>query len=171
MSSRRQVRERVLQALFALELSGDDAQHVMERLVTSRFKDNDTYRRFAEALFIRALDAREEVKALLDRHIENWDVSRLALTDRLTLHMAIAELLHFEEIPPKVTLDEAVEVARAFGTDNSASFVNGVLDAVLQELRRENRLTKTGRGLVDFTPGRATKKQRPAKEPSAEQAS
>jgi len=65
---------------------------------------------------------------------------------------AIAEFLYFEDIPPKVTLNEAVEVARAFGSDNSAGFVNGVLDAVLSDLRSAGRLNKSGRGLVDAAP-------------------
>ena len=148
-NKRRQVRERVLQALYAFEASEDSAEHVLRTLVRPTFEGDKTYLRFAERLFLKSADARAEADVLIDRHVENWDLNRLARTDRYVLWMAIAELLYFDDIPPKVTLNEAVEVARAFGTDNSPSFVNGVLDAVLRELRDSDRMNKTGRGLVE----------------------
>lgn len=148
MSKRRQVRERVLQGLYAHALSGDDAEHVLTTLIRPAFADEAPYLRFAEKLFLRTLDARTEADDLITRHTDNWELDRLALTDRLVLRMAIAELLHFEDIPPKVTLNEALEVAKAFSTEKSGAFVNGVLDAVLRELRESDRLGKTGRGLV-----------------------
>ena len=152
LSKRRQVRERVLQALYAYQASGDSADHVLATLIRPVFEDDRTYLRFAERLFLKSADARAEADVLIDKHIENWDLSRLAQTDRLVLWMAVTELLYFEDIPPKVTLNEAVEVARAFGTDKSAAFVNGVLDAVLRELREADRINKSGRGLVETTP-------------------
>ena len=148
-SKRRQVRERVLQALYAFESSEDSVEHVLATLVRPTFEGDKTYLRFAERLFLKSADARTEADVLIDKHVENWDLNRLARTDRYVLWMAIAEMLYFPDIPPKVTLNEAVEVARAFGTDNSPSFVNGVLDAVLRELRDSDRMTKTGRGLVE----------------------
>lgn len=153
LSKRRQVRERVLQALYAYEQSGDEAQHVLDTVVAPAFADERVYLRFAEKLFLASADTREAADKLIEAHIQNWDLARLALTDRLVLRMAIAEMLHFEDIPPKVSLNEAVEVARAFGTDKSGAFVNGVLDAVMRDLRESGRLHKTGRGLVDQTPG------------------
>lgn len=155
MSKRRQVRERVLQALYAFTLSGDDARHVLATVIAPAFEGEKTYGQFAETLFLRAADARAEADVLIERHLQNWDLGRLALTDRLVLWIAIAEFLSFEDIPPKVTLNEAVEVARAFGTDKSAAFVNGVLDAVLAELRQSGRLVKSGRGLVETAAPRA----------------
>ena len=143
------MRERVLQALYAYEASEDTVEHVLATLVRPLFEGDRTYLRFAERLFLRSADARTEADVLIDKHVDNWDLNRLARTDRYVLWMAIAELLYFPDIPPKVTLNEAVEVARAFGTDNSPSFVNGVLDAVLRELRDSGRMTKTGRGLVE----------------------
>ncbi|MDX1439839.1 MAG: transcription antitermination factor NusB [Rubricoccaceae bacterium] len=148
MSKRRQVRERVLQALYAEELSGDDGEHVIETLIRPIFGEEKGYMRFAEKLFLKSLDVRDEADELIARHIQNWELNRLALTDRLVLRMAIAEFLHFEDIPPKVTLNEALDVAKAFSTPKSGAFVNGVLDAVLGELQTNNRLKKSGRGLV-----------------------
>ncbi|MFN3596155.1 MAG: transcription antitermination factor NusB [Rubricoccaceae bacterium] len=152
-SKRRQVRERVLQALYALELSGDAAEHVLQTLVRPAYADEPVYLQFAEKLFLRAVDVREEADELLARHVQNWEISRLALTDRLVLRMAVAELLFFADVPPKVSLNEAVEVAREFGTDKSGAFVNGVLDAILRELREAGRVVKTGRGLVEVSTG------------------
>lgn len=153
LSKRRQVRERVLQALYAYDASEDSVDHVLATLIRPTFEEDKTALRFAERLFLKTADARTEADVLIDKHIENWDLQRLAKTDRLVLWMAISELLYFEDIPPKVTLNEAVEVARAFGTDKSGAFVNGVLDAVLRELRETGRIKKSGRGLVDTTPG------------------
>ena len=151
-SKRRQVRERVLQALYAFEASEDSVDHVLATIIRPAFEDDRTYLRFAERLFLLTADARQECDVLIDKHVENWDISRLARTDRYVLWIAITELLYFPDIPPKVTLNEAVEVARAFGTDKSPSFVNGVLDAVLRELRGTDRMKKTGRGLVETKP-------------------
>ena len=148
-NKRRQVRERVLQAIYAYEASEDSVDHILATLIRPAFKDDRTYLRFAERLFLLTADTRHEADVLIDKHIENWDLNRLARTDRYVLWMAITEFLQFPDIPPKVSLNEAVEVARAFGTDKSASFVNGVLDAVLRELRQSDRLKKTGRGLVE----------------------
>lgn len=152
MSKRRQVRERVLQALYAQEVSGDEPEHIIATLIQPVFGDDRMYFRFAEKLFLRGLDAREDAEELIGRHIENWEFARLALTDRMVMRMAVAELLYFEDIPPKVTINEALELAKAFSTDKSGSFVNGVLDAILRDLREAGRLKKSGRGLVGMSP-------------------
>ena len=139
----------MLQAVYAYEASDDTVEHVIDTLIRPTFGEDKTYLRFAERLFLKTADAKAEADVLIDRHTENWDLNRLARTDRYVLWMAVTEFLYFEDIPPKVTLNEAVEVARVFGTDKSPSFVNGVLDAVLRELEGSGRITKTGRGLVN----------------------
>ena len=151
MSKRRQVRERVLQALYAQEVSQDTADHVLATLIRPVYKDEPAYLQFAERLFLRSLEAREAAEEMIARHIQNWEISRLAPTDRLVLRMAVAELMYFEDIPPKVTLNEALEVAKAFSTEKSGAFVNGVLDAILTEMRERDQLKKTGRGLVEMS--------------------
>lgn len=149
MSNRRNVREHVLQALYAFELSGDSVEHILETLIRPTLGSDREALRFAERLLIRTLENRDEVEAFLQAHLDNWDITRLALTDRIVLRMAVTELLTFEDIPPKVTLNEAVEVARAFGGDGSGGFVNGVLDSTLTDLRSSGKLKKRGRGLVE----------------------
>jgi transcription antitermination protein NusB len=152
MSKRREARARALQALYAYELSGDDAAHVAEHVLRPGLSEDPETRRFAERLFYHTLDYREASEEVITKHIQNWDISRLAMIDRLVLRMAITELLAFEEIPPKVTINEAIELAKGFSTEQSGVFVNGVLDAALHEFESDRRLKKSGRGLVDTAP-------------------
>ena len=146
-SSRRDVRARVMQALYARELSGDEVQHVIDQLLAPTF--DGAALRFAERLFIAALDREEEADALIEAHAQNWDIRRIAVVDRMILRMALTEILHFEDIPPKVSINEAIEVAKRFSTDQSGTFLNGILDASLRQLRAEGRLHKSGRGLIE----------------------
>jgi transcription antitermination protein NusB len=148
MSTRREARARVLQALYAFELSGDEAQHVVQNVLQPHLVNDPEARRFAERLFYTTLDHRGEADALIERHVQNWEIGRLAVLDRLVLRMAITELIVFEDVPPKVTINEAIELAKGFSTDQSGVFVNGVLDAALQTLSDEGRIQKTGRGLI-----------------------
>lgn len=148
MSNRREARERVLQALYARELSGDDVRHVMNTLLKPKLSEDDGNLQFAESLFLRTLDLTDEADEIIGRHTQNWDLGRIALVDRLLLRMAICELLTFEDIPPKVSINESIEVAKRFSTPRSGQFVNGILDAVLLDLQAAGRLKKSGRGLV-----------------------
>jgi len=151
MSNRREARARALQALYAFELSGDEAGHIAKNVLQPFLQDDGENRRFGERLFFLTLDHTDEANAIIERHIENWEIGRLAVLDRLVLRMAITELLAFEDIPPKVTINEAIELAKGFSTDQSGVFVNGVLDAALQGLEEEGRIRKAGRGLIDTT--------------------
>ena len=139
-----------MQALYARELSGDSVGHIVEHLLKPHFEGPAL--RFAERLFLTTLDHVEETDDLIEAHAKNWGLNRIALIDRLTLRQAITELLYFEDIPPKVSINEAIEVAKQFSTEQSGTFLNGILDAVLTTLKAEGRLRKTGRGLVDITP-------------------
>ena len=82
------------------------------------------------------------------KHLKNWDFSRLAVIDRVILRMAIIELEQFEDIPPEVTINEAIELAKKYSTDKSDKFINGLLDAIFKRLKKEGRIKKSGRGLV-----------------------
>lgn len=148
MSSRRQVRERVMQALYAFELGGGEADQVIQTVLNPGLEEDPTSRRFAESLFLRTVDRLEEIDRIIGRHLENWDFERVALVDRILLRMAICELLAFDDIPPKVSINEAIEVAKRYSTPKSGKFINGILDAVLLELQKEGQLHKSGRGLV-----------------------
>lgn len=147
MSNRREVRERVMQALYARELAGGETQHFIDTILKPGLEDPANLQ-FATSLFLRTLDLSEETAAVIREHVKNWDFERIALIDRILLRMAVCEFLVFEDIPPKVTINEAIEVAKKYSTSKSGQFINGILDAVLLDLQREGRLKKSGRGLV-----------------------
>lgn len=152
MKTRHQVRECVLQALYALTMGGGDKSHVLETLVRPKFAEGGSTARFAERLFTETLDAEREASELIDRHVDNWALKRIACVDRLILRMAVCELLRFEDIPPKVTINEAIELGKEYSTPKSGQFINGILDAALGELLRTKVLKKRGRGLVGMDP-------------------
>ncbi len=148
MSSRREARERAMQALYAFTIGGDDAPHVIATIIDEKLGDDKTAKAFAQKLFLATMDTAEEADRLVERYTQNWDLERIAWIDRLLLRMAIAEMLRFEDIPPKVSINEAIEVAKRYSTPKSGKFINGILDAVLLDLHREGRLKKKGRGLI-----------------------
>ena len=90
----------------------------------------------------------EKLQFELEGKTPNWDADRIALLDRVILKIAITELLFFPSIPSKVTLNEYLEIAKDYSTPNSNNFVNGVLDKLVKEFEEENRLNKSGRGLL-----------------------
>jgi len=88
---------------------------------------------YARALFTDIIDGREAIDGCIDRASDNWKVQRMATVDRNILRVAACELLHRPDVPANVAIDEAVEIAKEFGTRESAAFVNGVLDAVIKQ--------------------------------------
>ncbi|MBO6572001.1 MAG: transcription antitermination factor NusB [Balneola sp.] len=151
MINRRHVRETVLQALYALKQSGDSVQYITDSVIKDALGTEKEARRFAEKLFFRTLENEPELDEVIIKHIKNWEIQRLALIDRLILKMALCEFLYFDEIPTKVTINEAIEIAKKFSTGKSGRFVNGILDASLEDLSKSDRINKKGRGLIDHT--------------------
>lgn len=94
-------------------------------------------REFANGLVLETISRVKEIDRLLASHAQNWRVERMAVLDRLVLRMATCELLADPHTPPKVVINEAIELARAYSGDEAVGFVNGVLDAVRKELSRE----------------------------------
>jgi N utilization substance protein B len=91
----------------------------------------------------------EELDKRIIQRVANWEMNRIALIDKILLRMGICELLHFPDIPPKVSMNESIEIAKDYSTAGSAKFINGILDAVLAEEKKDGKLNKTGRGLVE----------------------
>lgn len=149
MTHRREIRETVLQALYAEELSQDTWEHILKSIIKPKFKtDKDAYK-FAENLFLKTLNNQEEIDEIIQSHIKNWKIERLTTIDKLILRIALCEFLHFEQIPAKVTINEALEIAKKFSTAKSSNFVNGILDAALEVLKKDGRIEKKGRGLIE----------------------
>jgi N utilization substance protein B len=145
---RRIIREKVLQALYALEIGGDPLEHVVMHVLKDLKKNKDSYE-FARNLVAETMHQAAKIDKIIKAKVANWDFERIAVLDRLILRMAICELMYFDEIPPKVSMNEAIELAKLFSTEKSGQFVNGVLDAVLDDMRHTGDLHKRGRGLVN----------------------
>lgn len=152
---RRQIREKVLQALYARELSHEPVELILETIVGSLKKEPEVYE-LAKGLFLKVIEVTDEVDTLIKGRIANWEFNRLAVIDKIVLRISICELLYFEDIPPKVSINEAIEIARRYSTEKSDKFVNGVLDSILDDLKKSGRMKKTGRGLLETA---AKKKQ------------
>jgi N utilization substance protein B len=131
-------REAALQALYLWEIGGVTTQQALGVYFREHAPDADEpTRAFATRLVQGAADDLAPIDELIGRHSENWRVERLAVIDRLILRMAVWELRHETETPPAVVINEAIELARRFGTDNAVRFVNGVLDAIHKGLKAE----------------------------------
>lgn len=115
--------------------------------VLPQYKSEDDLE-FARTLFIKSLVQFEDNQEIVDRYTKNWDVERIAFMDSLIISIAISELVSFDSIPVKVTMDEWIDIAKYYSSPTSATFVNGVLDKIVSELTASGRITKSGRGLL-----------------------
>ena len=143
---RRIIREKVVQALYAYEISHDPVEHIIEHVLTG-LEENKESHHFAKKLVIEAIKHRADIDKVIQGKVANWDFERIAVLDRVILRMAICELKYFKEIPPKVSMNEAIELAKLFSTEKSGQFVNGILDAVYDDLKKADEMGKAGRGL------------------------
>lgn len=145
--------------IFPFDFQIDDAEDAEERLLTRDEIDNleadveivwdKEDADFALALIRYTLEHEAESALLIERFSKNWKLERIASIDRVVMKIAVAELRCFSDIPPKVTINEAIEIVKKFSTDKSGTFVNGILDAVLEELQSTGNINKSGRGLLD----------------------
>jgi transcription antitermination protein NusB len=135
MGSRRKAREVALQFLYQLDLHevGDPMPHEHE-FWQRHPVDLDT-QAFAEALVRGSKQHQAKIDQLLAQYAEHWELDRMAVVDRNILRMAVYELLWQPEVPPKAAINEAIEIAKKFGTTESSRFINGVLDRILREHR------------------------------------
>jgi transcription antitermination protein NusB len=135
MGRRRKTREVALQFLYQLDLHGEDdpAQHETE--FWSRHPVDEETRVFGDAL-VRGTKANQgKIDQIISQFAEHWDLARMAVVDRNILRLALYELLWTEDVPPKVAINEALEVAKKFSTHESSRFINGILDRIHKELR------------------------------------
>ncbi len=109
---------------------------------------NDEDREFVKKLFRKATVYRDMSLDLIEKKASNWDLERIAFMDVLIMQLAITEMIEFKSIPTKVTLNEFLEIAKFYSTEKSNTFINGVLDKIMQQLKEEKKIVKTGRGLI-----------------------
>jgi len=146
-SKRRIVREKVLQILYAYEMNKESLQPLSLEILKDVTDETD--RNFAQELIQKVLSNIEDLNERIIQRVTNWEMNRIALIDKILLRIGICELLHFPDIPPKVSINESIEIAKDYSTAGSAKFINGILDAILAEEKKEGKLNKTGRGLVE----------------------
>jgi transcription antitermination protein NusB len=103
---------------------------------------------FVRVLFRKAILYTKQCSELIDKNTTNWEVERIALMDILVMQLAITEILEFPEIPVKVTLNEYIEIAKYYCTPKSSTFVNGILDNIVKEIREQGLFNKSGKGLI-----------------------
>jgi N utilization substance protein B len=139
MGTRRQSREAAVQILYQRDLN----PHEPLDEALARFWAEQDYaadiRGFAERLARGTLEQRDAVDAQIKRVTENWELERIAVVDRNILRLAIYEMLFCDDIPPVVSINEAVDIAKKFSTRESGKFVNGILDRIRKELPRPAR--------------------------------
>ena len=146
--TRHTAREKVLQALFAVDISGENPDLMFAYIFEDVNTECDEFI-FAKDLFQKTIRNKEEFIHLINSKLKNWKFDRLTTIDKTILLMSICEFLDFSDIPKKVTLNEAITLAKHFSTEQSGKFVNGILDAILHELEKENKINKSGRGLLN----------------------
>ncbi len=156
--TRRDIRTKILQATYAVELDAGEPDEVFAQLLADDYRllleniEAQADSHFFFNLFYKNLEIREQSLELIRPRLENWDIQRIALIDRIVLQLGICELLHFEDIPVRVTINEYIELAKTFSTDRSGQFVNGLLDSIYHDLLIQGRVIKTGRGLTGARP-------------------
>lgn len=136
--ARRMAREGVLEALFSHEYSD-----VERKITINRVLENVPERKanlgFITNLFNNVLDNSKWADKLIEEHLQNWEFDRVAKVDKVLLKMGICEIYFLEDIPPKVTISEMVEISKVYSTDESPNFINGILDAVYKDFQKKEK--------------------------------
>lgn len=159
---RRTIREKVLQVLYAHDISKEPITFVIDTILID-LQDHKADFDFAKQLIYKVIQHEEELDRVIKSKVANWEFNRIAVIDKFLLRMGICELMYIQEIPPKVTINEAIEIAKNYSTEKSSKFINGVLDSVYEQLKSDNKLEKSGRGLISSTPSTSAKSSKPAK--------
>lgn len=125
----------------------DEACEALDILpITANWEDD---REFVVQLFNKTILNEEETNTYISEKTKNWDVERIALVDTILMKMAITELMNFNSIPVKVTMNEYIDISKEFSTPKSKGFINGILDKILTDLKEAGKVKKIGRGLLE----------------------
>lgn len=134
MSSRRKAREAAFQILYQMEFSEESPRAIFDASEVARELEDAEARDFALSLVEGARKQLAEIDALLRRLCENWRLERMATVDRTILRLGAYELLHRRDVPPRAVINEAVELGKRFGAEESGAFINGILDRIFKEV-------------------------------------
>lgn len=177
--NRRVAREKVLQLLMVKIVSETSIDKVFAHIFNRRFNfgDNDVQleenkilkpdevyeleadipiiwsendEEFAKKLIMHCVENMERVDKILKDYSSNWNFERITLTDRILIHIATNEFFYFDDVPPYVTINEALTIAKRYSTEKSYIFINGILDKILKDYTDNGEIKKTGRGLIGW---------------------
>ncbi|HEX5133422.1 MAG TPA: transcription antitermination factor NusB [Candidatus Krumholzibacteria bacterium] len=137
MGKRRRAREMVLQALYEAEFSDRSPAEIVDEQVGRRNPSDETAAH-ARDLFLKTMEKRADLDQIIRSVLQNWELERVSLVDRNILRFALAEVLYFPDVPSNVIIDEAIEVAHRYSSDEAGRFVNGLLDKLVREFRRSD---------------------------------
>ncbi len=129
MGMRRKSREIALQALFYADMSKNDSKEVVE-LFCDNFINSNNNLTFFLKLVTGVIDSRLEIDSIIEKFSSNWKISRMSCVDRNIIRLALFELIFCDDIPSKVSINEAVDIGKKFGTRESGAFINGILDSI-----------------------------------------
>jgi N utilization substance protein B len=144
MGTRRKSRELAMQALFCIDVLKNESDDIIRRLAEMLDLKPDSHA-FYLTLIKGVLENRPRIDALIERFSSNWRISRMGCVDRNILRIGAYELLFCPDIPPKVSINEAVDIGKLYGTEESGAFINGILDGIYQHevpKTHEDDLTK-----------------------------
>ena len=139
----------VLKALVAKTFKNFSSEVILKNKLAPVSPNWDEDRPFMLSLFQKTVAFESEHENLIAQKTTNWETDRIAIVDILLMRMAITEILHFSSIPVKVTMNEYIDLAKEYSTPNSNSFINGILDKILSDLKKEGKVRKTDRGLIE----------------------
>ncbi|MEM7367217.1 MAG: transcription antitermination factor NusB [Bacteroidota bacterium] len=160
MITRRQIRAKVMQAVYACITSGQPPSYVYDLLLKDielEVQELEKKKRLSgdtillNSLYYDSMANAERYDTHIKSKAENWELDRIARIDRILMHMAICEMLNFEEIPIKVTINEYLELAKTYSTPKSSKFINGILDSLYNDFRKTGKIIKKGRGLINHS--------------------
>jgi len=142
MGKRRRARELAIKVLFHLEFSPGDPNEVF-RLVSENFGSPVSIRSFSRKLVLGVWENKESLDRLISRSSKNWRLERMSPVDRSVLRLGVFEILFMKDIPPKVSIDEAIEIGKKYGREDSGAFINGILDDIYGQSILDGVIEKT----------------------------
>jgi len=148
--SRRQIRELAMQVLYAYEVRKEKLEHVAKGIIPEEVIGDIKAKDFTFKIINSVIQNITDIDAHISKHADNWELNRMAIIDKNLMRIAIAEMLYLDDVPPKVSINEAIEIAKRYSTDKSSKFVNGILDATYNDIKKQGVLNKSGRGLIDL---------------------
>lgn len=143
MGNRRKSRELAMQALFYMDMSQNDSKEMLERFCEN-FTPSKNVRPFFLKLANGVMHARPEIDAVIERFSSNWKLNRMLGVDRNIMRIAVYELIYCPDIPYKVSINEAIDIGKKFGTEESGAFINGILDSIRLALEKKDPDVKLG---------------------------